>query len=130
MTRGPGDIRRLSKEVGPEWDSRQERTRGSITGKCLNKYLFNLGMGFGIFHCNVLRQPVIGRQGQILFFKANKQFRLVSRTAKVPQLTFSSDKFQSPLFALQFILFCKTQEARDISLVGAESTFDQCFCPN
>ena len=56
MTRGPGDIRRLSKEVGPEWDSRQERTRGSITGKCLNKYLFNLGMGFGIFHFNMLRQ--------------------------------------------------------------------------
>ena len=35
VTRGPGDIRRLSKEVGPEWDTRQERTRGSITGKCI-----------------------------------------------------------------------------------------------
>ena len=36
MTRGPGDIRRLSKEAGPEWtESRQtERTRGSITGEC------------------------------------------------------------------------------------------------
>ena len=34
VTRGPGDIRRLSKEAGPEWDARQERTRGSISGKC------------------------------------------------------------------------------------------------
>ena len=35
MTRGPGDIRRLSKETGSEWDARpeQERTRGNIMGK-------------------------------------------------------------------------------------------------
>ena len=71
MTRGPGDIRRLSKEVGQEWDSRQERARGSITGKCLDDYLFNLGMGFGIFHCKVLRQarinPVLQSKQAISF---------------------------------------------------------------